>query len=945
MSVPAGFIAAQMKLARPGNEMPSRPRTGTFKHNTKTGAKEYTSGCGVKSTGHKAYMQERAAKEERKKHEKNKKCVLTSRSEGQCAVQQPAKTRQGGGILCLSDQFPENILPLDIDRWVPQCVSENYGKAGVTHLFNWQAKCLAVDECSPLKGGNLVYSAPTSGGKTLVAELLAMQHILKERKVLFILPYVSIVTEKIRYFRQVWESLDLSILGFFCNTQGSSKGETASDTSAFHDCNVGICTMEKANVILNQLLKNGKLDELGMIVIDEIHMFSDSQRGYLLEVMLSKVLYKTHLNSRASDQNNNNENEAPNGGLPRRSNSTGRTQIVGLSATMPNIQDLSKWFGGSMYIATERPVKLTEQVFLAGTGELYTPVSEKGTDVLQEPAGAAAELQQKLPQQLQKEVPRKGPTAASTALSQGFCKVRTIEKRPSSEKDQDTDGFLGLCADSLKDGHSVLLFCPKKDWCKTSVSRLTRALEIIVEKQKRRQRVTLMRGGEGTQAAKRLLAQKDLLARRKILIAELMEASHGEMCPAMRCAVLQGCAYHHAGLTHEERQIVEDGFRAGVIKFLAATTTLAAGVNLPVRRVIVRSPIVYNRQPLKKSDYLQMSGRAGRKGQDDSGESIIFASNLSEFKASCELVTKPLLPLKSCLPDDLEAFKKMLLDAFSCGLVDSWESCKEFVSFTLCAQQTKTEAAIGGMCEIALREMQKSEFLKTVNRHTSEGSNLNKFTVPTSLGVAACESGLSPRAALQVFNDASAARKGLSLDTNLHIVFLLTPAYQNNEEPRWDVYLSQITNFEFEERMQKILMRIGITSQFINRVRHNRRACEKEDPTKFMLHKRFYTALILHNLVEEVPLQTIMDTYQLDKGRLEGLRNQAAIFCGMAVSFMRRLNYTNLADLLEPYESRLCFGVVSGTIVFVSFDDTNDSTLVYRLTLIFTQWLYLVFLE
>ena len=84
-----------------------------------------------------------------------------------------------------------------VSSWgLPSAVVDCYAKAGLTELFPWQVECLSLD--GVLDGHNLVYSAPTSAGKTLVAELIALKRTVDTtRKALFVLPYVSVAREKL----------------------------------------------------------------------------------------------------------------------------------------------------------------------------------------------------------------------------------------------------------------------------------------------------------------------------------------------------------------------------------------------------------------------------------------------------------------------------------------------------------------------------------------------------------------------------------------------------------------------------------------------------------------------------------------------------------------------------------------------------------------------------
>lgn len=92
----------------------------------------------------------------------------------------------------------------------------------------------------------------------------------------------------------------------------------------------------------------------------------------------------------------------------------------------------------------------------------------------------------------------------------------------------------------------------------------------------------------------------------------------------------KGAAFHNAGLTYKQRRVVEDGFKAGRIKCIVATPTLAAGINLPARRVIVRDTTRFEKGgnvPISVMEVKQMCGRAGRPGYDPYGEAVLIAKN------------------------------------------------------------------------------------------------------------------------------------------------------------------------------------------------------------------------------------------------------------------------------------------------------------------------------
>ncbi|MBO8181819.1 MAG: DEAD/DEAH box helicase [Archaeoglobus sp.] len=177
-------------------------------------------------------------------------------------------------------------------------------------------------------------------------------------------------------------------------------------------------------------------------------------------------------------------------------------------------------------------------------------------------------------------------------------------------------------------------------------------------------------------------------------IAKLvLEENEGEMSQKLADCIRLGSAFHHAGLLNSQRRVVEKAFKEGKIKVVVATPTLAAGVNLPARRVIIKS---YHRfepgfgnQPIKVMEYKQMAGRAGRPGLDPRGEAILIAKNKKEKEKVLErfIAGKP-ENVESKLGAETH-LRFHTLSLIAEGFVKSFSEIIEFFSQTFFFHQNK----------------------------------------------------------------------------------------------------------------------------------------------------------------------------------------------------------------------------------------------------------------
>ncbi len=198
---------------------------------------------------------------------------------------------------------------------------------------------------------------------------------------------------------------------------------------------------------------------------------------------------------------------------------------------------------------------------------------------------------------------------------------------------------------------------------------------------------------------------------------EIREVSDTETSDDLAAAVERGAAFHHAGLAGDHRELVEDAFRDRTIKAIAATPTLAAGVNTPSRRVIVRDWQRYDGEfggmkPLDVLEVHQMMGRAGRPGLDPYGEAVLLASDSDTREELFEryLWADP-EPVRSKLAAE-PALRTHVLATVASGFARTRDGLLDFLDGTLYATQTDEQGRLESVTDSVLDYLEANEFVE-----------------------------------------------------------------------------------------------------------------------------------------------------------------------------------------------------------------------------------------
>jgi helicase len=469
---------------------------------------------------------------------------------------------------------------------------------GIKKLYPPQKKAIV----HVLAGKNTILSVPTASGKSLIAYLGIVNKLLNEGgKALYIVPLKALAHEKYEELL-LFQQLGLKV--------GISTGDLDDSNPHLARFDIIVCTSEKADSLLRH--KVSWVDKIKVLVVDEIHLINDPDRGPTLEVIIS------HFKSLN-----------PN------------TQIIALSATIKNAIDLSIWLNAQLVQSDWRPVKLRE-------GVCYK---------------------------------------SRIKFNDGTIKSLEITDKKTIEE---------LVTDSISNGGQVLVFVNSR---RSTVS-LSGKLGIEIE---------------------RVLSHKDKKNLKKLLDYRKRQLS--EQTSFDRALFLNlgyGVAFHNAGLSTEQRRLVENSFKERIIKCIVATPTLAAGINIPAQRVIIRDLWRYDpnfgMNPIPILEYKQQAGRAGRPRYDKFGEAIIIAKNERQFE---EIYNKYILgetePIFSKLGRE-SVLRIHLLAAIATNLVKNIEEIYKFIDSTFYAYQSDV-TTLENEIDKAINFLINNKFIEQINEN------------------------------------------------------------------------------------------------------------------------------------------------------------------------------------------------------------------------------------
>jgi len=470
--------------------------------------------------------------------------------------------------------------------------------------------CAAVE-----RGEGVLVAAPTGAGKPVVGEFAVHLGLVRGLKTFYTTPIKALSNQKY---------LDLVA------RHGEEKvGLLTGDTSVNPHADVVVMTTE----VLRNMLYSGSrdLDRLGFVVMDEVHYLADRFRGPVWEEVI------IHLPTQA--------------------------QVISLSATVSNAEEFGDWLGQvrgrtAVIVSEERPVPLTQHMMVGRRLlHLYSrpadaAESSEAADTAESEQAAQSEQtgQPPLNPELLKAVKQARRAAASGGASKNSYRSRGGTGRGPQPWKRTVKG--GRAPRRGEGGARTARLKPPSRLQVVRALEEARLLPAIV--------FVFSRAGCEQAVHQVVSAGVDLTTEAEAArIREVIERRTADI-PAGDLGVLgfhfwahaleRGVAAHHAGLLPVFKETVEELFSAGLVKVVYATETLALGINMPARTVVLESLRKWNGSAhvtLSPGEYTQLTGRAGRRGIDVEGHAVVLAADDVEPATVSSLASRRTYPLVS----------------------------------------------------------------------------------------------------------------------------------------------------------------------------------------------------------------------------------------------------------------------------------------------------------
>ncbi|HKV56932.1 MAG TPA: DEAD/DEAH box helicase [Ktedonobacteraceae bacterium] len=448
-------------------------------------------------------------------------------------------------------------------------------------------------------GQSVMVAAPTGTGKTMVAEYAIWRAQQQGQRVIYTTPLKALSNQKYR---------DLRIL-YGESAVGLVTGDIVERSSA----SIVVMTTEVyRNMLLeesgdrtgeSELVVPSELSDVGYIIFDELHFLSDAGRGPVWEEAI--ICSPPHI------------------------------RLVGLSATVSNAEDLADWISRvhrpiELVVHEERAVPLEHYYFLDGKLHLVQDADGNRVEHFPNAGGEARIAMMKGRNRVytfddDEDDDNRGIAGPNGNVETPLVGVRRKPQRRVEHKTPTPGEVLTALRDA--DLLPCLYFLPgRKVVEEAAIGAALHRFTTPEEEQQIREEVAVWL----TQ-----LPREDRNLRQAHTLSELLP---------------RGIAYHHAGLLPGLKVLVETLFARGHLRAVFATDTLALGVNMPARAVVVGSLSKFDGQEMRlltPNEYRQLTGRAGRRGMDVRGAAVIPYSPWEQFEESFQRITAELLPVTS----------------------------------------------------------------------------------------------------------------------------------------------------------------------------------------------------------------------------------------------------------------------------------------------------------